>query len=184
VQFVRPCGCFYIFLQKFPLGTKIAICFMRSLTFFEIVLFGGFIMKRIVLCALLTLSVVALAAARGNDRRGWGFPSQPVPAEQVTVTGNLTIAQGSLAVKSGDITYFVPGLLRYAGFIDSLKDGAQVRLEGAAAASPQDAKAKILRVSKLTIGGKDYDLARPQPSAPVQPMAPFPPMMRQHRGRW
>jgi lipopolysaccharide export system protein LptA len=147
------------------------------------VLFGGFIVKRIVLCALLALSAAALASAQGRDWRGRSFPGvQPAPAEQVTVTGNLTITQGALAVKSGDITYFVPGLLRYAGFIDSLKDGAQVRLEGASVAVSQDAKTKKLWVSKLTVGGKDYDLARPQPD---QPAAPFPPMMRQRfQHRW
>jgi hypothetical protein len=138
-------------------------------------------MKRIVLCALLVFGIVALAAAKGRDRRGWGFPGvQSIPTEQVSVTGNLSIVQGSPAVKSGDITYFVPGLMRYVGFIDSLKDGAQVRLEGAAVTVSDDAKTKKLWVNKLTIGGKDYDLARPQAAASVQPMAPFPPMMRHH----
>jgi lipopolysaccharide export system protein LptA len=128
-------------------------------------------MKRIVLCAMLAFSVAALAAAQGwdrRDRRDWGGPGvQPPPAEQVTVTGNLAIVQGSVAVKSGDITYFVPGLLRYAGFIDSLKDGAQVRLEGAAVSVSQDAKLKKLWVNKLNIGGKDYDLSRPVPARSV-----------------
>ena len=138
-------------------------------------------MKRIALCALLAVTAAALVTAQGRDKWGRGFPGvQPIPAEQVTVTGNLTIAQGSPAVKSGDITYLVPGLLRYAGFIDSLKDGAQVRLEGAAITVSADAKTKKLQVSKLTIGGKDYDLARPQTAAPAQPSAPFPPMMRHH----
>jgi hypothetical protein len=133
------------------------------------------------LCALLAFGIAALATAQGRDRWGRGFPNvQPVPAEQVTVTGNLTIVQGSIAVKSGDTTYFVPGLRSYVGFIDSLKDGAQVRLEGAAMTSPQDPKAKVLRVSKLSIGGKDYDLARP--AFPAQPSAP---MMRHHfQYRW
>lgn len=140
-------------------------------------------MKRFVLFTLLALSLVAVVSAQGRDRWGRGGPGpQPLPAEQVTVTGNLTIVQGSLAVKSGDITYFVPGLLRYAGFIDSLKDGAQVKLEGAAISTPQDAKIKVLRVGKLTIGGKDYDLAPPQPAAPIQPGSGGPawPMMRMH----
>ena len=140
-------------------------------------------MKRIVLCALLAFGVVALAAAHGKDRWGWGFPgAQSIPAEQVTVTGNLGIIQGSLAVKSGDVTYFVPGLMRYVGFIDSLKDGAQVRLEGAAVTVSEDAKTKKLWASKLTIGGKDYDLARPQPSAPAPGWPSGPMMRRMHQG--
>jgi hypothetical protein len=137
----------------------------RSLWFF-----GGFIMKRIVLFVLIGFGITALALAKGKEPRGRGYPGVPALAlETVTVTGNLGIAQGSLAVKDGDITYLVPGLRRYVGFIDSLKDGAQVTLAGSAAASPQDAKTKALWVTKLTIGGKDYDLARPQPSASAPP---------------
>jgi hypothetical protein len=126
-------------------------------------------------CVLLAFSVVALSSAQGRDRRdGRNFPRpQQLPTEQVTVTGNLTIVQGSPAVKNGDLSYLVPGLLRYAGFIDSLKDGAPVTLEGAAITHPRDAAIKVLRVSKLTVGGKDYDLARPAVPA-TQPMMPRP----------
>jgi len=83
-------------------------------------------------------------------------------AEKLTVTGNLTIAQGMIAVKSGETTYIVPGLIRYAGFIDSLKDGAQVTLEGSAANRQEDSKTKILLASKMTIAGKEYDLSMPR----------------------
>jgi hypothetical protein len=135
-------------------------------------------MKRFMVCVLLAFSVVALASAQGRDR--WDrrdFPRpQQLPTEQVTVTGNITIVQGSPAVKAGDLTYLVPGLLRYVGFIDSLKDGASVTLAGAAITYPQDAKIKVLRVSRLTVGGKDYDLARPAVPT-TQPMMP-----RAHHG--
>jgi hypothetical protein len=136
--------------------------------------------KRIVLCALLAFGIAALASAQGKNRWGWGFPGAPQPAaESASVTGNLTIVQGSLAVKSGDVTYFVPGLMRYVGFIDSLKDGAQVRLEGAAVTVSEDGKTKKLMASKLTIGGKDYDLSRPRNTqmAPAMPMMPRRQMM-------
>ena len=137
-------------------------------------------MKRIVLCVLLAVGITALAAAQGRDRWGWGYPGvQSIPVEQVSVTGNLTIIQGSLAVKSGDATYFVPGLMRYVGFIDSLKDGAQVRLEGSAVAVSEDAKTKKLSASKLTIGGKDYDLSRPA----LTQYVPQRPQMHRNR-RW
>jgi hypothetical protein len=139
--------------------------------------------KKNVLVVLLAFSIAALASARGEDGWGWGGPSQQPAAEQVTVSGALTIVQGSLAVKSGDTTYLVSGLRRYVGFIDSLKDGAQVKLEGSAVTSPQDAKIKMLRVSKLTIGGKDYDLARPQPQVPAQPMPGWPMMRMQQHNR-
>ncbi|MDR3338244.1 MAG: hypothetical protein LBT16_13685 [Treponema sp.] len=119
-------------------------------------------MKRILLFTFLVISIAALAFAqdRGVERRGRGFPPGPPPAppEKAAVTGALTIVQGFLAVKDGDTTYYAAGLERYIGFIDSLKDGATATLEGFAAPVPWNDKAKILRVNKLTIGGKDYDL--------------------------
>jgi hypothetical protein len=132
-------------------------------------------MKRNVLCVLLALGAVTLASAQGRDRGRMGYPGmgQPVAAEKVTVTGNLTIAQGMLAVKGNDITYLASGLQRFVGFIDSLKDGAQVTLEGYAMATPNDAKTKFLRTSKLTINGKDYELAPPVDA--TTPMMRFPP---------
>jgi hypothetical protein len=115
-------------------------------------------MKRMLLFTFLVIGIAALAFAQDRGERwGRGFPPGP-PPEKAVVTGSLTIVQGFLAVKDGDTTYYAAGLERYIGFIDSLKDGAAVSLEGFAVAAPRNDKAKILRVNKLTIGGKDYDL--------------------------
>jgi hypothetical protein len=133
--------------------------------------------KRLVLIALLTFGMAAALAAQGWGR--WGFSGPRVPAaEKTTVTGNLTIARGSPALISGDVTYLIPGLLRYAGFIDSLKDGVPVKIEGFAAASPRDSGVKFLRPEKLTVGGKDYDLSHPALPEP----APMWPRGRMPRG--
>jgi hypothetical protein len=147
-------------------------------------------MKRIVLFSLLAFGIVAFASAQHMGRRGMEFPNMPRPsapqipaAEQVTVTGNLSIVHGKIAVVSGDTTYYVSGLRRYVGFIDGLKEGAQVKLEGSAYTLPSDAKAKSLRANKLNLNGKDYDLTplastsnAPQRSAPQGP-----PQIRQNR---
>ena len=149
-------------------------------------------MKRFALFALLVFGICALASAQGRSGHmqgnGWGpgygrrmpghnqrmqyreSPRAPrLASEEVTVAGELTIVQGSPAVKNGDITYFVGGLSRYIGFIDSLKDGARVSLEGTAVAMPQNENFKILRVRKLTVGGKEYDLGRYWPNSPDRP---------------
>jgi hypothetical protein len=94
------------------------------------------------------------------DRRA--LPSRQVPqaaAEQVTVSGELSVVHGMIALVSGDTVYYAGGLNRFTGFIEGLKEGARVSLEGSAYQLPNDAKAKFLRVSKLTLNGKDYDLS-------------------------
>ena len=100
-------------------------------------------------------------------------------AERVTVSGNLIIARGMIAVKSNDITYYTVGLNRFIGFIDGFKEGAIVSLEGHAMSSPRDNKTKFLRVQKMTLNGKEYDL-----ELPFQNMAPPPAReQRMMRGR-
>ena len=134
-------------------------------------------MKRIILFCMLAVCAIAAVSAQGDNRRkqdvfrgrqhspAWGrdtprgFPPSP---ESVNVSGNLTIAQGMIAVIDKDTTYLARGLNRYTGFIDGLKEGAAVTLEGYALPSPQNNKVKILHVEKMTFNGKDYDLATPR----------------------
>jgi hypothetical protein len=146
-------------------------------------------MKRIVLFGLLVLCIAGFVSAQMGPR-GMGqpyhwapqFPQAPA-AEQVTVSGNLSIAHGRIALVSGDVTYYVGGLSHFVGFIDGLKEGVRVSLEGAAYQLSSDAKVKTLRVSKLTLNGKDYDL-----SPGEEALAPqgYPPRHRQssHIKRW
>jgi hypothetical protein len=133
--------------------------------------------KRIILFCMLAVCAIALVSAQGDNRRRqdafnkrphspawgrdapWGFPPSP---ENVNVSGNLTIAQGMIAVIDKDTTYLTRGLNRYAGFIDGLKEGAAVTLEGYALPSPHNNKVKLLQVQKMTLNGKDYDLAMPR----------------------
>ena len=93
----------------------------------------------------------------GNNPR---FKDGRFPAaETVTISGSLVVAHGRPAVKSGDTTYFVRGINRLAGFVDGLKEGAQVTIEGLSVTSPRDNSLKFLRPVKLTLNGKTYDMA-------------------------
>jgi len=143
--------------------------------------------KRIILFCMLAVCAIAVVSAQGDNRRkqdasrgrqhppAWGHNAprgfSPSP-ENVNVSGNLTIAQGMIAVIDKDTTYLIRGLNRYTGFIDGLKEGATVTLEGYALPSPQKNTVKILHVEKMTLNGKDYDLAMPRRDMPMQ------------RGRW
>jgi hypothetical protein len=95
--------------------------------------------------------------------------------EKSEISGNLEISHGFISVESGGVVYYVMGLHRFFGFIDGLKAGAAVTLEGYARlqqnAAPergsrqmrefmrQNQNLRFFRVTKLSIGGKDYDLS-------------------------
>ena len=71
----------------------------------------------------------------------------------VTVEGTLKLEKGFIALASGDTVYYVPMLQRYVGFIDGLKEGAKVSVEGYQFKN-------MLHPQKVTINGKDYDFQR------------------------
>jgi len=150
-------------------------------------------MKRTILFCMLTVYAIALVSAQGNSRRkqdtfngkphspAWNrdSPRKNLPSpESVNVSGNLTISQGMIAVIDKDTTYLAMSLNRYTGFIDGLKEGAAVTLEGYALPYPQNDKVKMLRVQKMTLNGKDYDLAWPRGDMPMQRQ------QKTQRGRW
>ena len=129
-------------------------------------------MKRKLSLILLAFGLAALIPAQGIR------PSQPAPRqpqgnsgaqprrevpkpETVTVSGSLIVMNGSPAVRSGEDTYIVSGIRRLLGLVDGLKEGAQITLEGVAITVPRDEKVKVLMTSKLTLGGKTYDLPKP-----------------------
>jgi Ni/Co efflux regulator RcnB len=142
-------------------------------------------MKKTLLFLVLASCAIAFISAQGNERKGQGrAPSGQPPRQQrqdnsrqrgegrdgrfsrnaqdTAVSGNLAIVRGMIAVKKDDVTYFAGGLDRFVGFIDGLKEGAAVTLEGKAASFPKNENAKFLMVQKMTLNGKEYDLARPR----------------------
>jgi hypothetical protein len=118
-------------------------------------------MKRTISFILLAIVLVTMASAQGWVRSpGHGENQRRMPAaETVTVSGALAVSNGMPAVKSGDTNYLVGRILRLSGFIDGLKEGAQVTIEGRAFSAPGDGNVKILMPSKLTLAGKTYDVA-------------------------
>jgi hypothetical protein len=91
------------------------------------------------------LTAVACLAAGTIFAQGWGDASQTI-----TVNGTLQLQNGQIAVASGNTVYFVPTLGRYIGFIDGLKEGARVSIDGYASGN-------YLEPSKVTLDGKSYD---------------------------
>ena len=122
--------------------------------------FARFILKRTIITILLVSGLTAMTWAQGWGRVQDSRNNPPRPAaETVTVSGSLVVSHGMPALASGDVTYIITGISRLIGFVDGLKEGAQVSIEGSAFGNNSDAKLKYLRPVKLTLGGKTYDLA-------------------------
>jgi hypothetical protein len=132
-------------------------------------------MKRIAILALglLSLGTLLYAQAGGPSPQDNRRPRHRErsfdeyygsSAGQISLTGTLGLSPGIIVLKNGEETWYVPELRRYIGFIDGLKDGAIVTLEGRGRKTPQfDGNAGFLRVSKLTLEGKDYEVGPAEP---------------------
>jgi hypothetical protein len=108
--------------------------------------------KKIAIALACVLLVVGVASAQ--------VPVQPqVQAQTTKVTGKLDLVQGTIAIKSGSKTYIVPALQRLAGFVKGVEEGSAVTVEGYESPLPYTSDVIFLHVTKLTVGGKDYDLS-------------------------
>lgn len=109
-------------------------------------------MKKIVLLCLLAALVCGSIFAQSNT-----------PAT-TTIKGTLGLSAGRISVVSGNITYYVRGLERFVGFIDGLKEGAQVSLDGyASAPRVEGQKDRLFYPVTLTLNGKNYEVGSPTP---------------------
>jgi hypothetical protein len=112
---------------------------------------------------LVTVLVVALAAASVASAQPapWGAPPWgQAQAQTVTVEGKLALINGTIGVQSGGKTYYTPMIGRLIGFVDAIKEGASVKIEGYERPLPSAPETSMLAVTKLTVAGKDYDLGR------------------------
>jgi len=106
-------------------------------------------MKKIVFLCLLTVIMCGSIFAQSNT---------PI----TTIKGTLGLSNGRIAVVSGNITYYVGGLGRFVNFIDGLKEGAQVSLDGyASAPTIEGQKDRLFYPVKLTLNGKTYEVGSP-----------------------
>ena len=115
-------------------------------------------MKQKFLIILLIIGITAFASAQRFEWNRGGLPA----GEEVTLTGTLVITHGAPAIKSGDVTYIIPGINRFSSLVDGIKEGAQVTIEGMSINHPTDNSLKFVRASKLTYNGKSYDLSPPE----------------------
>ena len=126
-------------------------------------------MKKQILFIFLALLITTVGFAQQGRGRGNQPRFQEGPrfeTEALSVSGRLIVAHGSPAIKNGDTTYIVKGIQRLSGFVDGLKEGAQVTIEGKSAKIKRDDNIRVIIPAKLTLNGKEYDM-----SPLVSPMA-------------
>jgi hypothetical protein len=117
-------------------------------------------MKKILLTVVLVALGAGLIFAQGIT------PSVPQPGApaKTKVTGTLAWVKGGIAVQKDGTDYIARTLNQLVGFVDGLKEGATVTVEGYAFPMVSREKSILFHATTLTFNGKDYELA----SAPVQ----------------
>jgi hypothetical protein len=110
------------------------------------------------LSILGTAALLGAQAQPGRDRPGSNFGKGAV--ETVTLSGTLALEQGRIVLESGEDRYFVAGIRPLAGFVEGLKEGAAVTIEGTVLPARRSGGYELLRAQKLSLDGKDYDLPR------------------------
>ncbi|MDR3130020.1 MAG: hypothetical protein LBU18_00560 [Treponema sp.] len=103
---------------------------------------------------------------RREERRGTSRDN--FLGEAVAVTGSLELIDGNIALRQDSVTYYVAGLDRLTGFIEGLKEGAEVSLEGTALKLPGEGERRILLPAKLVINGKAYENLTRKRAFPVK----------------
>jgi hypothetical protein len=115
-------------------------------------------MKRIALALIGVLLVTGIGFAQNAPQNA--APNAAAQTQVTKVTGKLELIQGVIGLKSGGKTYLIPKLQRVAGFVKGVEEGSTVSVEGYENPLPYTADVILLHATKLTVGGKDYDLGQ------------------------
>jgi hypothetical protein len=142
-------------------------------------------MKRLIIAVLIGIVAVGAASAQAWNRsnpqwnnqpygwqsgprsmpnapfmpgRGYGYAAPVVKAEEITLEGTLELVNARVAIKKDGKTYFVMIPSRLYGFVDGLKEGASVKVEGYSRELPALKDNFVVQVETLTLGDKTIDL--------------------------
>jgi hypothetical protein len=102
--------------------------------------------------------IAAVAFAGGAAAQSESPPPAHTKPQSVTVSGKLELINGEIGLAADGTTYYVPRLRRVVGFVKDLQEGATVTLEGYAHPIRSETGYSMLKVKKLSIAGRDYDL--------------------------
>jgi hypothetical protein len=107
--------------------------------------YGGFKMKKIISFMVIAVLIAGTVCAQDKAPR-----ENSRQRDIVSVEGNLKLENGIVSVQSGDTVYRIPLLNRYIGFINGLREGAKVSVEG-------NAFRNFIMPKKVVIDDKTYE---------------------------
>jgi len=119
-------------------------------------------MKRTAVWLMVLLIIAGVAAAQTNGGKApdTQAPGQPPAQQVVKIEGKLALVNGEIGLVYKDKTYYLAMPEYLFGFIDGLKEGAQVKLEGYEFANPRTPDYVQFQVTKLSFNGRDFDLSQ------------------------
>ena len=95
---------------------------------------------------LITISFLTMGTVFAQN---WGYSQQP---QSVSVNGTLQLQNGQIAIVNGNNFYYVPTLQRYVGFIDGLREGVRVSIEGFV-------NGNFIVPARMNLNGRTYDFS-------------------------
>jgi hypothetical protein len=107
----------------------------------------------------LIVTMVALACG-GMFAQASAATAPAATLTAVQASGTLAWVNGRIAIKEGGKTYYVEGIQRLLGFVDGLKEGSNVKVEGYPLADTAAPEYIFLHLTKLTFNGKEYAIAQ------------------------
>ena len=113
-------------------------------------------MKRMVSLMAIGILAVGFVSAQQGRMHHW-MGNQGYDSEAVSITGDLQLRNGMICVVDNEQVFYIPNLERLVGFIDGLKEGAKVKVDGYAYGNQEN---QYVQPSQLTLNGKSYDLQR------------------------
>jgi len=103
--------------------------------------------KKLVLFLLIAAILTGSVFAQNRSNQG----NRQRENNNVTVSGTLKLERGIVAIQGeGDNVHYVPMLNRFIGFINGLREGANVSVEGTRFRN-------FIQPVKVTIEGRTYD---------------------------
>lgn len=105
--------------------------------------------KILAFAAVMLLLLASFVSAQNNNRQNLK-----------TIEGTLKLKNGDVAIESKGETYFVPILLRYSNFIDGIKEGAKVKLQGYEEGRySYESSYNMFMPTSIMVNGKTHDIS-------------------------